>query len=292
VTLRIEGLTKSFDSKTVLNDISFSVDRGEVFGLLGPNGAGKTTMILIILDILGPDSGRISIFGDRLSEAIKDRIGYLPEESDLYPNVTVRDCIRYFSRLKGFDATDERIDHWLQRMKLGEYGDKSVEELSKGMQRLLHIIISFIHEPDFLVLDEPFSGLDPVNKELVKDIVLDLKSRGMTIIMSTHQMDEVEKMCDRILMINKGDQVLYGNLNEIKGRHGSSIVVAYEGELPPLEDIERVNDYGNFAELIIGRGADPQAILRELVERVTIRKFEVKTPSLDEIFIEVVGNEE
>ena len=290
--MMIEDLTKSFDSKTVLSDISFSVNEGEVFGLLGPNGAGKTTMILMILDILEPDSGRISIFGDRLTEAIKDRIGYLPEESDLYPNVTLRDCITYFSRLKGFDATNERIDHWLRRMKLGEYKDRSVTDLSKGMQRLLHIIISIIHEPDILVLDEPFSGLDPVNKELVKDIILDLKSRGMTIIMSTHQMDEVEKMCDRILTINKGHQVLYGNLNEIKNRHGSSIVVAYEGKLPPMEGIERVNDYGNFAELIIGKDTDPQAILRELVESVTVRKFEVKTPSLNEIFLKVVGNEE
>ena len=292
VTLEVENLTKSFDSKKVLDNISFSVKKDEVFGLLGPNGAGKTTMIRIILDILKPDTGEVKMFGKTFSEKIKERIGYLPEESGLYKKIKVFDCIKYFASLKGMENNiDSKIDYWLKKLNLREYKNKNVQELSKGMQRQLQFIISIIHNPDILILDEPFYGLDPINKKLNKDIILELKNKGMTIIMSTHQIDEVERMCDRILMINKGKKVLYGNLNEIKSKHGFSIMVEYEGKLPKPEGIKKVNDYGNYAELMLERNANTQNILKNLVGKVELKKFEVKTRSLNEIFIEVVENE-
>ncbi len=289
--LKIANIAKSFDSKIVLGDISFLVKKGEIFGLLGPNGAGKTTMIRIILDILKPDSGEVEIFGTGLSEQIKENIGYLPEEGGLYRDTTVFDCIRYFTSLKGNESSEQQVDYWLDRMKLQDYKKKPLRELSKGLQRQVQFIISVIHNPVILILDEPFYGFDPVNKELTKDILLELKGKGMTIIMSTHQMDEVERMCDRALMINKGKKVLYGSMDEIKGGRGLSIVVEYEGQLPKLEGIERVNDYGNYAELMLGKNTDAQQVLKNLAEKVRIRKFEVKARSLNEIFIEVVRNE-
>ena len=290
--LKVENLTKSFDSKKVLDNISFSVKKDEVFGLLGPNGAGKTTMIRVILDILKPDTGEVKVFGERFSEKIKEMIGYLPEESGLYKKIKVYDCIKYFASLKGMENNiDSKIDYWLKKLNLREYKNKNVQELSKGMQRQLQFIISIIHNPDILILDEPFYGLDPINKKLNKDIILELKNNGMTIIMSTHQIDEVERMCDRILMINKGKKVLYGNLNEIKSKHGFSIMVEYEGKLPKPEGIKKVNDYGNYAELMLERNANTQNILKNLVGNVELKKFEVKTRSLNEIFIEVVENE-
>jgi ABC-2 type transport system ATP-binding protein len=291
MTLKVENLTKSFDSKNVLEDLSFSVKKDEIFGLLGPNGAGKTTMIRVILDILKPDAGEVKIFGENFSEEIKERIGYLPEESGLYKKIRVFDCIKYFGSLKGMENTDSKIDYWLEKLNLQEYKNKSVQELSKGMQRQLQFIISIIHNPDILILDEPFYGLDPINKKLIKDILLELKNNGMTIVMSTHQMDEVERMCDRILMINRGKKVLYGNLNEIKTKYGFSIIVEYEGRLPEIDGIEKVNDYGNYAELILERNANTQNILKNLVGKIELKKFEVKTRSLNEIFIEVVENE-
>ncbi|MGB2762320.1 MAG: ATP-binding cassette domain-containing protein [Minisyncoccales bacterium] len=291
MALKVENLTKSFDSKNVLNDISFSVKKDEVFGLLGPNGAGKTTMIRTILNILKPDAGEVEIFGKTFSEKIKERIGYLPEESGLYKKIKVFDCIKYFATLKGMGNVDSKIDYWLKKLNLQEYKNKNVQELSKGMQRQLQFIISIIHNPDILILDEPFYGLDPINKKLNKDIILELKNKGMTIIMSTHQIDEVERMCDRILMINKGRKVLYGNLNEIKSKYGFSLMVEYEGKLPKPEGIKKVNDYGNYAELILEKDANTQNILKTLVGKVELKKFEVKTRSLNEIFIEVVENE-
>jgi len=227
--LNVENLTKNFNNKKVLNNISFSVKKDEIFGLLGPNGAGKTTMIRVILDILKSDLGEIKLFGKPFSEEIKEKIGYLPEESGLDKKIKIFDCIKYFASLKGMDNIDSKIDYWLNKMNLHDYKTKNVQELSKGMQRQLQFIISIIHNPDILILDEPFYGLDPINKKMIKDIILELRNKGTTIILSTHQMDEVERMCDRILMINKGKRVLYGNLNKIKTKYGFSIIIEYEG---------------------------------------------------------------
>jgi ABC-2 type transport system ATP-binding protein len=285
--LKIEHLTKTFDSKNILEDISFTVNKGEVFGLLGPNGAGKTTLIRTILDIFRPDAGTISLFGRTFSDDIKDAIGYLPEEGSLDKEIPVSECIRYFAKLKHVDAIDRKMDTWLERLDLTEYRDKKIQELSKGMHRRLQFILAVIHQPDLLILDEPFSGLDPLNIKTLKDILLDLRDNGTTLIMSTHQMDEVERMCDRILMLNDGKTVLYGSLDEIRRQFGLSVEVRYEGRLPHLDHILGINDSGNVAELIVEKDTDTQAILKTLVASVTVKKFEVKQRSMNEIFLEV-----
>jgi ABC-2 type transport system ATP-binding protein len=288
-SLSVENLVKRFGSKTVLGGVSFGVKKGEIFGLLGPNGAGKTTMIRVILDILRPDSGSVSILGSGFREEVKGRIGYLPEEGGLYRKITVFECIKYFSELKGYPVTDTEIDGWLKKLKLEEYRNRKVQELSKGLYRKAQFIVSVVHKPDILILDEPFYGLDPVNKMHIEALIQELKNNGMTIIMSTHQMDEVEKMCDRILLINKGNMVLYGVLGEIKGRYGFSIELEYSGTLPKMAGVSRVIDHGNAAELLLEKDADTQALLRKLADSVKINRFEIKTRSLNEIFIEEVG---
>lgn len=285
--LKIEHLIKTFDGRDILDDISFAINKGEVFGLLGPNGAGKTTLIRTILDIFRPDTGTVSLFGTTFSDSIKDAIGYLPEEGSLDKEIAVSECIRYFAELKHVDAIDRKMDAWLEKLDLTAYRNKKIQELSKGMHRRLQFILAVIHEPDLLILDEPFSGLDPLNTKTLKDILLDLSSNGTTLIMSTHQMDEVERMCDRILMLNNGKMVLYGSLDEIRQQFGLSVEVRYEGRLPHIENILGINDSGNSAELIVDKDTDTQAILRTLAASVTIRKFEVKQRSMNEIFLEV-----
>jgi ABC-2 type transport system ATP-binding protein len=307
VKLEASGLEKSFGSNKVLDSVSFSVRGGEVFGLLGPNGAGKTTMIRIILDVLKQEAGTVRLFGlesggsgggpgggsgdndGSRAEEIKDRIGYLPEEGSLYKDSTVGEVIAYFARLKNCDLDENRLDEWLGRFDLIEHRSKKISELSKGMQRKVLFIIAVVHEPEVLILDEPFSGLDPVNRKLVKDIILDLKKKGMTIIMSTHQMDEVERMCDRILMIDKGRSVLYGGLNDIKKRFGFSVFVNYKGKLPKLAGVRKLDDYGSHAELVLKKGTDTQSLMRKLAgSKAEITRFDVKTRSLSEIFISIV----
>jgi ABC-2 type transport system ATP-binding protein len=287
VVLSIDRLEKSFDTKKVLDSITFDVKKGEVFGLLGPNGAGKTTLIRSILDIFRPDSGSISFFGRTFSDDIKDSIGYLPEEGTLDKEIGVAECIRYFAELKHVRDIDPEMDAWLAKLDLAAYRDKKIQELSKGMHRRLQFIIAVIHRPAILILDEPFSGLDPLNTKTLKDIILDLSTHGTTLIMSTHQMDEVERMCDRILMLNNGKMVLYGSLDGIRQQFGLSIAVRYEGTLPHLDNVLGVNDSGNEAELIVGKDTDTQAILKTLVQQVVVRKFEVKQRSMNEIFLEV-----
>ena len=288
--LDVKELTKRFDTKIVLDNISFDVGKGVIFGLLGPNGAGKTTMIRIILDILRADHGDIDIFGRKFDDALKARIGYLPEERGLYQKITVFECLKYFAELKEVKKSDDKIDFWLHKVDLYDYKSKKIEELSKGMQQKVQLVAAFIHNPELLILDEPFSGLDPLNTKLIKDILVDLKREGKTIILSTHQMDQVERMCDRILMINQGKRVLYGSLTEIKSNYKESVVVEYEGKLKPVEGVKKVNDYGKYAELSLEEDTDPQEILKRLVEIVGVRRFELKAPSLNEIFIEVVEN--
>jgi ABC-2 type transport system ATP-binding protein len=283
------GLMENMEDTYALNGVSFTVKKGELFGLLGPNGAGKTTMIRVVLDIFKPDSGSVSLFGSSSLKEAKERIGYLPEEGGLYRKTKVFECIKYFAELKGMRDVDQKIDSWLKRLGLSEYRDRSVQELSKGLHRKVQFIISVIHKPDILILDEPFYGLDPVNKMHIEGLIQELKAGGMTVIMSTHQMDEVEKMCDRILLINKGRTVLYGDLGEIKGRYGFSIMLDYAGRLPRIKHVSRVNDHGNMAELLLEKDADTQMILKTLADSVKINSFVVKTRSLNEIFIEEVG---
>ncbi len=288
--LDVTHLTKSFGTKTILDDLGFHIKSGEIFGLLGPNGAGKTTVIRIILDIIKSDYGSVKMFGKEFDEDFKEKIGYLPEERGLYQKLTVLECLKYFANLKNIRKPDDRIDFWLEKVGLIDYKKKRIGDLSKGMQQKIQLIAAFIHDPDLLILDEPFSGLDPVNTKMVKDIMLDLKHSGKTIILSTHQMDQAERMCDRILMIDQGKKVLYGTLDQIKAdyRDSSVLVVEYEGDLKQIDGVKRMEDYGKYAELDLEMGTDPQEILKKLMESVKLRRFEMKSPSLNKIFIEVV----
>jgi len=288
--LEVRNITKCFHSKVVIDDLSFDVKKGEVFGLLGPNGAGKTTIIRILLDIIRSDSGEVIILGEEPNESVKEKIGYLPEERGLYQKMTVLNCLKYLNQLKGAKNSSEMINFWLEEIGLTDHKDKRIDMLSKGIQQKIQLISTLIHNPKLLILDEPFSGLDPVNVKMVKDILLDLKERGMTIILSTHQMDQVERMCDRILMIDNGKSALYGTLEDIKRNFEQSLFVEYEGHFKPLDGVKMIEDYGKYAEISLESGTDPQKVLKSMIDTVTIRKFELKAPSLNEIFIEVVGD--
>lgn len=286
--VRVLNLSKSFNGQNVVRDISFDISKGEVFGLIGPNGAGKTTIIRMLLDIIGPDSGEIRILGDRLSEETKNRIGYLPEERGLYKKLTVFETLTYLGALKEIDSK-KRATFLLDKMGMLQHKDKKISELSKGMQQKIQIIAAIIHDPDFIILDEPFSGLDPVNMKLVKELIMELGKEGKTIIISTHMMDQVERMCSRIFMIHKGEGVLYGKIEEIKSRYGkNTVLLEFEGELKNIQGIKKMNNSGNYAELILEPGADPTEVLKKLAEMVRINKFELSMPSLNEIFIRVV----
>ncbi|CAG0956365.1 MAG: ABC transporter ATP-binding protein [Candidatus Methanoperedens nitroreducens] len=286
--VRVLNLSKSFNGQNVVRDISFDISKGEVFGLIGPNGAGKTTIIRMLLDIIRPDSGEIRILDDRLSEETKNRIGYLPEERGLYKKLTVFETLTYLGALKEIDS-EKRATFLLDKMGMLQHRDKKISELSKGMQQKIQIIAAIIHDPDFIILDEPFSGLDPVNMKLVKELIMELGKEGKTIIISTHMMDQVERMCSRIFMIHKGEGVLYGKIEEIKSRYGkNTVLLEFEGELKNIQGIKKMNNSGNYAELILEPGADPTEVLKKLAEMVRINKFELSMPSLNEIFIRVV----
>lgn len=286
--VKVSNLSKSFNGQIVVKDISFEIAKGEVFGLIGPNGAGKTTIIRMLLDIIRPDSGDIKILDSALSREIKNRIGYLPEERGLYKKLTVIETLLYLGALKERDSK-ERTKTLLEKMGMLVHKDKKISELSKGMQQKVQIIAAIIHDPEFIILDEPFSGLDPVNMKLVKDLIIELGKEGKTILISTHMMDQVERMCDRIFMIHKGEGVLYGSIEEIKSRYGkNTILLEFEGELKNIPGIKKINNSGNYAEMILEPGADSGEILRILAAMVRVNKFEISTPSLNEIFIQVV----
>ncbi|NJD76389.1 MAG: ATP-binding cassette domain-containing protein [Candidatus Methanoperedens sp.] len=280
--------SKSFSGQAVVSDISFNIASGEIFGLIGPNGAGKTTIIRMLLDMIRADSGVIRILGSSLSDGIKDSIGYLPEERGLYRRLSVMDTLNYLGALKN-KPNKERALELLEKMGLSSHRDKKIGELSKGMQQKVQIIAAIIHDPEIIILDEPFSGLDPVNTKLVKDLIIELGKEGKTILISTHMMDQVERMCDRIFMINRGSGVLYGSVSEIKSRYGkNTIFLEFEGELKNIAGVRKTNLSGNYAELALEAGTDPQDVLKSVVEKVRVNRFELSTPSLNEIFIQVV----
>ena len=286
-TVEVSHVTKSFNGQFVVNDISFNIASGEVFGLIGPNGAGKTTIIRMLLDIIRPDLGELHILGSVIDDGIKDRIGYLPEERGLYRKLTVVDSLLYLGALKN-KHSKKRTMELLERMGMQKNKDMKISELSKGMQQKIQIIAAISHDPQLIILDEPFSGLDPVNIKLVKDLILELGNEGKTILISTHMMDQVERMCDRIFMIHKGRGVLYGSVNEIKSRFGkNTIQLDFEGELKNIQGVKKVNHSGNFAELILDPGADAQDVLKTIVKSVRVNRFEISSPSLNEIFIQV-----
>lgn len=298
MSLSVEHVFKRYDEFVAVEDLSLSVSRGRIFGLLGPNGAGKTTTIRMIVGITAPDEGRIELFGRPVSPEVRDRIGYLPEERGLYKRMKVSEQLRFFGVLKGLDGkeSDRRADAWLERLKLSEWRQKKTEELSKGMQQKIQFVATVLHDPDLLILDEVFSGLDPVNAELMIEAMLDLKSQGKTIIFSTHMMEQAEKLCDDICLINRARKVLGGSLREVKRGFGRSTVALraelVNGALTASPLVASVKSYTDHDEVTLREGVDAQELLRALIEggaRVT--RFEETELSLHDIFVRKVGEE-
>jgi len=296
--VEMEHVSKKFGAFTAVKDLSLKIPRGAVYGLLGPNGAGKTTSIRMMLDIIIPDEGKISILGRAMNEAMKSKIGYLPEDRGLYPKMKVGEVLEFLAEIKGVprSVAPAVLDKWLAKFELAEWKDKKVEQLSKGMQQKIQFIATVVHDPDLIILDEPFGGLDPINTKLLKDVMLELRDGGKTIVFSTHRMEQVEMICDDICLINKGEAVLRGRLQDIKKEYGkNSIVLEYEGSIDFLKGnpgIEKIDDYGRAAEIRLKETADPQEILKILAGRVRVGKFEIQEPSLNTIFIEKVGRSE
>jgi ABC-2 type transport system ATP-binding protein len=295
-TVTVNNIVKAFADKIAVNDISFTIRPGEIFGLIGPNGAGKTTTIKMMMDIIKPDSGEVKILGEKMNEAAKNKIGYMPEERGLYKKQRVMDTIVYLASLKGLPpkAAEEKAMVLLKQTGLQATAHKKMDELSKGMSQLIQFIVTTIHDPQLLIMDEPFSGLDPVNAELSKKWLMDLRDQGRAIILSTHQMNQVEEMCDRILMVDHGRAVLYGDLKEIKKKFASnSIILGYTGELGDLPGVKEKRPGKDYIELFLDDKTTPQQLLQTLVGRgVVIDRFEIATPPLNEIFITVAGKKD
>jgi ABC-2 type transport system ATP-binding protein len=291
----LQGVTKAFELKRAVDELSFSVKRGSIFGLLGPNGAGKTTAIRMMMRIIYPDSGDIRIFGLPLKEVPKDRIGYLPEERGVYRKMKVADLLTFFGEIKSMRPAAARraAMDWLSRLGLADCAAKKVEELSKGMQQKVQFIATIMHAPDLIILDEPFSGLDPVNTNLLTDIILEFHRGGHTIVFSTHVMEQVEKLCQEICLINQGRKVLEGRVGEVKKRYGhNTLTIRFEGDgsfLRDLPQVASVNEYGSELFLRLNDGADPNAVLQEAAGRLRIQKFEIAEPSIHDIFVEQVS---
>jgi len=294
--VELSHVTKSFGSLKAVDDVSLAVEPGEFFGLLGPNGAGKTTSIRILLDIFKPDNGSVSILGGPMTEDKKNRIGYMPEERGLYQDIPLERALTYLASLKGLSTADihARLGGYLERFDLASSRKKKVKELSKGMQQKAQIISTIIHQPELLIIDEPFSGLDPVNTQMVKDLLLDLHRQGATIIMSTHQMHQVEELCDRILLIDHGKVMLSGPLAEIRKRFsGHALLGRAPPPPPPIPGVAGVEKVNGGYRLTMDPAATPQAVLKHMVAQdIEIEQFEIAVPTLDEIFIRVVTERE
>lgn len=294
--LVLDNVTKRFGEKVAVNQISMRIPRGAVYGFLGKNGAGKTTTIRMIMSILYPDEGTISILGQPNAESLKDRLGYLPEEKGLYKKMKAAEILAYFGVLKGLDdaVANERARHLLTKYGLGENIDSRCESLSKGMGQKVQILGTIIHDPELVILDEPFSGLDPVNVEVMREIILDMKRSGKTVIFSTHIMAQAEQLCDYVLIIDKGHKIVDGSIAQVRGGGNSGIQLDYDGDgsvLHGLPGVSRVNDAGKHAELSLAPDADPQEILARLVGKIAIRRFDIREPSLHEVFVRAVGGD-
>ena len=291
----LEQVSKSFGEIRAVNDLSVQVPVGSIYGFLGPNGAGKTTTIRMIVNIIRPDSGNISILGNGATTQNKDQIGYMPEERGLYRKMKVSKVLAYFGAIKGLSTSElnSQVPLLLERVGLADWTDKKVEELSRGMHQKLQFAVTTINDPDLVILDEPFSGLDPVNQDLLKDIIIQMRDDGKTIVFSTHVMHEAERLCDFILLINKGKAVLDGRLDEIRLQHKShDVFVELDGDtsfIRTLPIVKGTESQGRRMVISLATNADPQDLLKVLVGRVKVQAFEVKTPSLHEIFVKVVG---
>jgi ABC-2 type transport system ATP-binding protein len=291
--IEIRHVTKQFGSVIAVNDVTLDVPEGSIYGFIGPNGSGKTTTIRMIMNILAPDRGEITVLGRPSASTIRDEIGYLPEERGLYKRMTVRQVLRYYGQLKGKPASalDAEITRWLDRLQLAEWADKRVLALSKGMSQKVQFISTIVAGPRLLILDEPFSGLDPVNADALRDAVLDLRRAGTTIVFSTHDMGAAERLCDRIFMIFKGRKVLDGSLDEIQARYGQDTVRVRTGAghaaIAGMAGVDSAIDHGNFQDVRLAAGGDPQAFLRALVQKTEVHHFEVTRPSLHDVFVRI-----
>jgi ABC-2 type transport system ATP-binding protein len=291
----LEDITKMFGKTRAVDALSLAVPRGSVYGFIGPNGSGKTTTLRMIMNIIHPDTGEIRLFGERLHGACTDRIGYMPEERGLYRRMKVRELLRFYGTLKNGAHVKEDVDLWLERFDLTDWAQKKVVTLSKGMSQKVQFIATVVAQPDIVILDEPFSGLDPVNADVLKDAVLELQSQGTTVIFSTHDMNVAEKMCDFIFMIFKGKKVLDGTLEAIQNEYATDTIrVRTAGGAPVLQDltgIERVNDFGQMQELRMQPACDAQEVLAAILSRTEVFNFDIVKPSLHDIFMRIAGPE-
>jgi ABC-2 type transport system ATP-binding protein len=289
--VEIDHVTKTFGAHTAVDDLSLAVPTGSIYGFIGPNGSGKTTTLRMIMRILHPNSGTVRVLGESGMGAASDRVGYLPEERGLYKQMKVRDVLRFYAELKGMRRSRPAIDDWLTRFDLINWANKRVEALSKGMSQKVQFIATVIHRPELVLLDEPFSGLDPVNAEVLREAVLDLRRQGATVIFSTHDMGMAEKLCDFIFMIDKGRKVLDGTLQEIRETYGSDTLrLRLESNGAALNDLPgvvRVSDFGHWKELRLQQGADAQAVLAAILPLGRVSHFELAQPSLQDIFVRI-----
>jgi ABC-2 type transport system ATP-binding protein len=294
-SVELSGVRKTYDEFVAVNDLTLSIRPGTIYGLLGPNGAGKTSTLRMVIGIIVPDSGRISLFGEHFERALLQRVGYLPEERGLYRKMKLLDHLAFLGRLKGLAAAEalKRARRWCGRLGLDSWTGKKVEELSKGMQQKVQFIGAILHDPDLIIMDEPFSGLDPANAVVLKDVLVESAKNGKTILLSTHRMDQAERLCSSICLINRGRAVLEGDLRRIKAARGrSNVQIQYEGDARFLQEkrlVESFNDYGNYVEVRLSPGADPQELLQAASASARLTRFELMEPSLEEIFIEAVN---
>ncbi|MDH3892072.1 MAG: ATP-binding cassette domain-containing protein [candidate division Zixibacteria bacterium] len=290
--LKLENISKSYGDTIAVDKLTLEVPRGVIYGIIGPNGAGKTTTIRMVMNITVPDSGSVLVDGEPVGHDFTNRVGYLPEERGLYKKMTVLEIIRYLAQLKGYASGRAQAEAgpWLARMDLSDYRDRKVEELSKGMQQKLQFITTILHRPDLIILDELFSGLDPLNIELIKDIILELKREGKTILFSTHVMEQAEKLCDHVCMISKGKKVIDGSMADVKARFGTnSVQIDMDGDghfLKGLSGVKHVREFNNYLELELDDSVNCNDLLKLIADRVTVRRFEMVEPSLYSIFIE------
>jgi ABC-2 type transport system ATP-binding protein len=291
--VEIASVTKTFGKHVAVDGLNLNVPRGRIYGFIGPNGSGKTTTLRMILNIIYPDTGSIRVFGESAYGVSCDRIGYLPEERGLYKNMKLTDLLSFFAGLKRKGNYKKEINDWLEKFDLGKWANKKVETLSKGMSQKVQFIASVIARPEFLILDEPFTGLDPVNVDVIRNSILELQAEGTTVIFSTHDMGVAERMCDFIFMIFQGKKVLDGTLDAIQDDYGNDTIRIRTDDglnvLNGLENIEKVSNFGRMQELRISRGANPQKILADIMSRTAVQSFEITKPSLHDIFVRIAA---
>ena len=295
-TIELENITKTFGKHKAVDDLSLKVPKGSIYGFIGPNGSGKTTTIRMIMNILYPDNGIIKLFGDEHFGTRLDNVGYLPEERGLYKKMKVKEVLKFHAELKNTKNINSEIDHWLKKFDLSDWANKKVEALSKGMSQKIQFIATIIDKPEIIILDEPFSGLDPVNSEILRTTILELQSKGATVIFSTHDMNVAEKMCDFIFMIYKGKKVLDGTLTSIQDKFGTDTIrIQTENGsafLKEIQGIEKITDFGQMQEIRVAKEIDTQDMIKAILSKTRVSKFETTKPSLNDIFIRIASPEE